>query len=197
MERTLNRSFSRFSSAIPRGGTATTSRSSRCTPGGPQTTLPEVEKVRSAVHARDDAPGFLDQHRASRDVPGRELKLEKSVEKAARGVGEIEGGRPGPSDRLAAQKNIAKNRQVGVEQAMGLEREAGGKESSRKALAFADSAIPRRSIARHGRGPPKTNRSCRDRGSPRNRCALPPRRRSKSRTGECRGRSWWCRRVGR
>ena len=98
------------------------------------------EKVRFAIHSRYDASSLLDQHQAGCNIPGRKLKLKKPVEKAARGVGEIEGGGPGPTNRLAAQEYIAKDRQVGVEQVMGLERETGGYKSPREALAFADAA---------------------------------------------------------
>jgi len=58
---------------------------------------------------RDDAAGFRDEQRPGCDVPRCEMQLEKAVEDAACGVGEIERRGPGAAYTFCYTKNVLKN----------------------------------------------------------------------------------------
>ena len=100
-----------------------------------------VEIPVAAVHICGRAAGLLHQQRTRGDIPGRKLELEKTVEEAAGGVGEVEGRCPGPADGLAPQEDIAEYCEVDIEEAMGAERKAGREERPGEAGSVADPAL--------------------------------------------------------
>ena len=104
--------------------------------------IPRLEKILLTMEVGGQAAGFLNEQRASGNVPGLQMKLPEAIVATSRHIREVEGGRTGAAQTGGFLHQVFENRQIFVEMTEIAEGEARGNEAVIEFAALAHAQTP-------------------------------------------------------